>query len=132
MFYKIVSNWKIVDACTEIHYVRWQAAHQIFLSCDATWADGILTSDGAYVYLIEGADTIQDLPYATFSEITEEQYNEIMEELDRGDPIDDDTEPSGESEPVVKHELVERLESLEQQNEMLLECLLEMSEIVYA
>ena len=73
-----------------------------------------------------------DYKYVTYAEITEDVYYEILDELDKGDPIDDDPQDEGETEPVVKHELIERLESLEEMNGILTECILEMSEVVYA
>lgn len=132
MFYKIVCDGKIIDACTVLNYVKWQDRNHIFMSCDAYDADGIVSSNESEIYLFEDADMTGDYKYVTYAEITEDVYYEILDELDKGDPIDDDPQDEGETEPVVKHELIERLESLEEMNGILTECILEMSEVVYA
>lgn len=132
MFYKILCDGKIVDACTVLNYVKWVDRNQIFVSCTASDADGIVSSDGSEIYLFETADMSGDYKYVSYAEITEDVYYEILEELEKGKPIDDDPEPNPDIEPVVKDELIERLESLEEMNDILTECILEMSEIIYA
>ena len=133
MYYKIISGGQIVDACEWLNYVRWQEKNRLLLTCSESEADGIVSSDGANVYLLEGAAQIGDYPTATITEITKEEYDELRDELDSGAEIPDD---SGNEEPDTPAKtrlqaLEETVAELTETNFMLVECLLEMSEIVY-
>lgn len=78
------------------------------------------------------SDEISDLT-AVF--ITDAEYDEIVLVLDPPDPEDEDPEiPDGtdEEEVLTRAELTELVRQLEQRNDFLEECLMEMSEIVYA
>jgi len=137
LYYKIISEGAIVDACDGMSYVRWQAKNRIFLSCDAADADGVITSDGADIYLLTGADPVEGVAYATISEITEEEYIALREELDAGDEIvepdaEPDTDPDDSGPGKTRLRLLEeRVAELSAANAMLTECILEMSEVVY-
>ena len=74
---------------------------------------------------------MRDCAYATYTEITKEQYDELRAELIDGGTIEDDTDDGRGQEPVKRAEWLERLETLENMNAMLTECILEMSEIIY-
>ena len=133
MYYKIINDGMIIDACDGLMFVKWQEKNNLFLNCAESDADGILASDGSRIYLLEYADDIADLPRVSYVEITQEDYEEIREALIDGGAIDGgdlDPEEQGREE-TKKAEWLSRLEELEAQNEMLLECLLEMSEVVY-
>ena len=133
MYYKIISEGLIVDACDELNYVRWQERNRLFLSCEQAGADGFISSDGSQIYLLAGAGDIEDLPHATFTEITLEEYKEIRKELIDGGAIDaDGSDPEEQArEEFNRAELLKRLDEVEAQNMMLIECIMEMSEVVY-
>ncbi len=134
MYYKIVSDGLIVDACDGMRFVRWQERNRMMLSCDEAGADGILTSDGSTVYLIEGGLVMDGYATATYEEITQEEYEELRAEIDAGEEIPNPDEPDPEPEEGPKtrlQALEEQVAELSQTNWMLIECLLEMSEVVY-
>ncbi|MCD8198382.1 MAG: hypothetical protein LUE24_14680 [Lachnospiraceae bacterium] len=148
MYYKIVSDGEIVDVCSGLNYVRRQSKNGIWLACGEENATGITTSDGSTIYLLEGAEEIDGYEYTTATEIDEETYEELRQELidngvladtDSGTGTDDSESSEDTTTETVKkskalllaEQLQEELAALTEQNEMLLECLLEMSEVVY-
>ena len=133
MYYKIVSGGVIVDACDGLSYVRWQEKNHLWLTCDEPDADGIISSSGTDIYLLDTAEPMEGYSVASVTEITETEYITLREELDAGDTIID---PDGESEPDTPaktrlSQLEEQVASLQEVNDMLTECILEMSEIIY-
>ena len=141
MYFKIVSNGQIVDACCGLNYCKFQKKNRIWLSCDGPdGADGIISSDGSTIYEIGETDLGTGCDHATPVEIDEETYNAVRAELIETGVLPDDEpekpEPEGEDdqpeqEPVKKSELMLKVEELTAQVGFLTECLLEMSEIVY-
>lgn len=131
MYYMIVSGGQIVDVCDGLRFVKWQEKNHLFLCCEEADADGVVSSDDNNVYLLDGRPQVRDCAYATYTEITKEQYDELRAELIDGGTIEDDTDEGREQEPVKRAEWLERLETLENMNAMLTECILEMSEIIY-
>lgn len=141
MYYKIISQGQIIDAAPDdqLNYVRWQDKNGMFLSCTPELADGIVSTGGDEIYLLEGSSAgavLPDAPVITLAEITEEEYLEIRDELDAGQAIviPDAEEPSGEDSPKPQTRLAQlesQVADLVEQNAMLVECILEMSEVVY-
>ena len=134
MYYKIVSDGTIVDAVSGLNYVRWQEKNRLWLSCSEANADGVISYNGEDIYLLEGAEAREGMIFVTVTEITKEEYIEIREELDAGgeiiDPDGKDTEPDTPGKTRLA-QLEEQVATLQEVNDMLTECLLEMSEIVY-
>ncbi len=133
MYYKIISDGQIVDASDSLRYVRWQEKNRIFLSCEESEADGIVTSDGADIYLLLTSEAREGYRYAIVADIGEEEYLALREELDAGQEIADDGDAGQEgTEAKTRLRLLEeQVAALAEVNDMLTECLLEMSEIVY-
>ena len=140
MYYKIVSGSEIVDVCIDIRFVRWQKRISAFLACDsADSATGFVASDGSTIYLLDGAEQVNDLSYATYTEIDEETYNTLYAELVANGVLSDtetgastsEESDSTTTETVAKSSTLQLIESLQAQVDMLTECLLEMSETVY-
>lgn len=144
MFYKIVLGTTIVDAQQTLRYVMWQEANQLLLSCDVGTANGILSSDDSVVWHLDGLPAFPEgSQYETVKavEIDEAEYNELKEKLGQGSVDDTGGESGGETvldgkastELLLKvQSLTEEVNTLKSNNEMLSDCLLEMSEIVYA
>lgn len=108
------------EALSELVYVRWQTNNGKLVRCKEDDAQGIISADGNTVYLInhQMPHGIPE-PYAEF--ITQEEYEEISGE----DPEDESPAvPDPEEPPMTRSELTAAVQ-------MLMECLLEMSEIVY-
>lgn len=147
MFYKIVSEGQIIDVCDGLTFVRWQRKNGIFLICNTEAdADGILSSNGSTIYLLEGKEQVKEgLNQVHYAEIDEDTYKELLDELIKNGMLDDPSEVApqpdtgdtgddtpGTTEPVAKSEEMKLIESLQAQVEMLVECVLELSEIAYA
>lgn len=141
MYYKIISGGQIVDVCDGLTFVRWQKKNAIFLTCSTeAEAGGIISSDGSTIYLLEGAEQVNNLTYASYTKIGQDTYAALRAELVENGVLDSPqeetsgTEESGgaeTSEPVAKSAERQLIESLQAQVEMLTECVLEMSEVVY-
>ena len=70
MYYKIVSGGVIVDAVKgSLNYVRWQEKNRVVLSCEEADADGIISSNGSDIYLLESAPALDGgfLDFAFFT-----------------------------------------------------------------
>ena len=126
MYYKVISGGQIIDVSDGLSYVRWQVRNGLFLSCPAEDACGIVSSDGTKVFLLEGAEPIDDLTFVTLGEITAEQYADIRQQLIDNGVIDDPDAPQpddggdddggdtpDEQEPIAKSKLALRVEALE-------------------
>ena len=139
MYYKIISAGTIIDACDGLSYVRWQDKNRLFFGCPSALADGVISFDGSQIYIIDGGrplDLPEDAHYitVTLEEITEEEYIQLREELDEGQTIiePDEQQPDAPEKPVTRlSQLEKQVAELVEQNAMLVECLLEMSEVVY-
>ena len=132
MYYKIIYNGFVVDACDGLNFVRFQEKNSIFLSCEEEEADGIVSSNGSEIFLLNDIGSGETV-YSTYVEITKEEYDVLRDELDAGDSVPED---SGDEEPDTPAKtrlaiLEETVAELSQTNWMLVECLLEMSEIGY-
>lgn len=113
MYYKIISGGLIVDACDGLQFVKWQEKNRLFLMWgEERGADGIISSDVSTIYLLEGAPEITGYAYATYEEITQEEYEELREELDAGGEIPAPDEP--EPEPETDNPAKTRLQVLEE------------------
>lgn len=133
MFYKIVKDSQIVDVSDGLKYVRWQEKNRIFLSCAEEDAEGIVSSNGQDIYLLITSEPRDGYESAVVSEIGEEEYLALREELDAGEEIidgGDDEEEDTQAKTRLRM-LEEQVAALQEVNDMLTECLLEMSEIVY-
>ena len=137
MYYKITSENKIIDVSSGLSFVRFQEKNQMFLACDdESKADGILSSDGNSIYLLEGKQQRGEYPFVEYTEITEEKYEELHTRLVENGMIqnteESNTEESAENDEVEKSKTLKLLEQMQTQMDMLTECILEISEALYA
>ena len=110
-------------------YVRWQPSNGMMARCAEEDAQGIIGTDGT-AYLLNGAQPHgEPEPYAEI--ITEAEYEEIIAGFDPEDdtPVVPDPEP--EEPPLTRAELTAIVTEQAETIQMLTDCLLEMSEIVY-
>lgn len=105
---------------------------------------GVLSSDGGVIYALHAREGYQEVSLIAFDDATE--YDTLRAELDAQhtpeyvepeepeDPDPDDQTEAAMSASEIRVrivELQEKLNAVTAQNEMLTECLLEMSEVVY-
>ena len=151
-YYKVISNGLVIDA--NYVWLKWQTKHRILLGCEPHEANYIQSSDQTHVWRVQWLNPVPaDAP--TFEtveavEISEEEYLEIRKQLDDGfevvvpeeipeEEIPEDTTieapsvevmtPEEMRRKIVYHEsaLVEQAKT----NDVLTECLLEISEVIY-
>lgn len=130
MFYKIVVDGIVVDAAENLSYVLWQEKNHIWLSCERRYAKGIVSTDGESIWLLPTVPDMAGYSHCEIFEIGEEEYREIRDEIDAGREVPY-TPDEGEEVPEPDTPGKTRMQQLEETVDMLTECLLEMSEIVY-
>ena len=115
------------------------------LRCEANLADAIIGSDNDTIYHLAGRPKCGIGDYYV-TPIDAKTYADLYDQLELGEAVTIEEPIIGQSipeelpqetsqeEPVIlsRVELTQKVAELEEQNQMLLECLMEMSEIVYA
>lgn len=151
MFYKVILNGMVVDTQAELRYVCWQEANKLMIMCSEEMANGIISSDSSVIWHVEGFPEFPDGLCQTVivEEIEEDEYLRWKERLESATT---ETEEATEESPAENataeesaskgylsiqdmltiQELMDKVEKVEKENELLSECLLEMSEKVYA
>lgn len=150
-YYKIVEDGKITGAGYTPDLRKVQAKHLILVTATESDAEYIQVDEELYRDNWFAAPKYLELPYKTakITVITKEEYDSIKEAMQQDEEIFDEPddegdsdsgeEPAGEGEeeetlPSARErlrQLEEQVESLQETNDMLTDCLLEMSEIVY-
>lgn len=151
MFYKIMQGNTVIDAIAGVQYVVFQERNRLNIIGKKAEAFGIMSSDMSTIWHVDGlADIPAGSSYQTVAmiEITEEEYDTIREQLDAGNIVEDPDEeeqqpdPGTTEEPEVVmsptemrlriNELTATVEALTEEKDMLMECVLEMSAVIYA
>lgn len=113
-------------------YVRRQSNGAIVL-CDEAFAQGIVSKDGTVIYQLDGKAPIGIDGCSTAYQIYGTEYDELIREVpDTEDDTPELPPDTPEEKILTRAELTARVQELEAQNAMLTDCLLEMSEVVYA
>ena len=99
MYYKILLGTTIVDAQQSLSYVMWQMVNHILLSCDEQLANGIVSSDGSTVWHLDGYPEFTEGTYETVKavEITDEEYEELVKQLELGTVEEPEDPGAGET-----------------------------------
>lgn len=150
MFYKIMQGNTVIDAIAGVQYVVFQERNRLNIIGKKAEAFGIMSSDMSTIWHVEGlAEIPAGAEYQTviMVEIDEEEYDALRKQLEAGDVVEDPEEEQppeeGETEePEVVmsptemririNELTATVEALTAEKDMLMECVLEMSAVVYA
>ncbi len=113
-------------------YVRRQSNGAIVL-CDEAFAQGIVSKDGTVIYQLDGKAPIGIDGCSTAYQIYGTEYDELIRDVpDTEDDTPELPPDTPEEKILTRAELTARVQELEAQNAMLTDCLLEMSEVVYA
>lgn len=149
MFYKVLLNGMVVDIQTELHYVYWQEANHLMISCyEEENANGILSSDGSVIWHVEGLPEFPEGLYQTVivEKIEEDEYLRWKERLeanttDADEVVEEQTTANEESANndvlesktsiqtlLTIKELEDKISRLEKENVILSERILELSE----
>ena len=93
-------------------------------------AQGVQDTTGSVIYQLSGRETINDPAIIrTAIIITEAEYDELSQDYPEPSPQPDD--PDEDIAPMTVPEMRQKIEELQASNDMLTECLLEISEIIY-
>lgn len=65
MYYKVMKDGVVLDVLDELHYVKYQTKHGIFLICDPREGEGIYSSDRETVWHLPGLNNIPAKGYET-------------------------------------------------------------------
>lgn len=79
MYYKVIKNDKVIDVLDHLSFVKYQEKHRIMVSCKQNEAQGIISSDGEYIWHVFGLYNIPVDGYDTvqIEEIDEYEYNQL-------------------------------------------------------
>lgn len=150
MFYKIMQGNTVIDAIAGVQYVVFQERNRLNIIGKKAEAFGIMSSDMSTIWHVEGlAEIPAGAEYQTvvMVEITEEEYESLREQLAAGDVVEDPEEEQQPDEGTTEepevvmtptemrlriNELTATVEALTEEKDMLMECVLEMSAVVYA
>ena len=134
IYVKIMSGGEIVgaEAIDNPAYVKYQTRNKVIVRCSEFDAQGILSKDGSEIYQLQEKEALPG-EYRTSVPISMAEFDE----LGYADNDTEDTDPvvpgdTDEAEILTRAELTAKVKELEETNTMLMECLLEMSEAVYA
>ena len=131
-YFKLTINEsETVEAHENPVYVR-QTKNGVY-RCEQQFAQGIVSLDQSGFYQLPDKAALPEV-LGTAVQITTAEYEEWI--AIHGEPDHEDVDPvipDGDEEeiPLTRAELTAKVAELEEQNAMLVECILEMSEIVY-
>ena len=79
MYYKVIKNGKVIDVIDHLSFVKYQQKHGIMVACDESEAQAIISSDGEYIWHIDGLYNIPVNGYDTvkLEEIDEYEYKQL-------------------------------------------------------
>lgn len=128
--YKIIYENMIIDVIKKLKYCKYLQRANRTLLCDKTSANCIVSSDGSQVYHIVGTLAMPDnYKSVEIVEIDKEEYDYLCSLTIQENPIPVDQHDDELDDPVV---LKQKVSDLQNEVEMLTECILEMSTIIYS
>lgn len=128
--YKIIYNDMIIDVIKNPLYVRWLKRGKKFAKTEITSANGVRSSDYKSFYHLDTMPKFEGVEkYKTVKmvEIDEEEYNRLNSLMVKYRPVSIYTNEYDDPE-VLKSKVVE----LTNEVNMLTECILEMSTVLYS
>lgn len=127
--YKIIYQNMIIDVMNKLKYCKYVRIANRTLLCDKTSANCIVSSDGSQVYHIKGTlEVPTNYKSVEIVEIDKEEYDYLCSLIIQENPVPVEQDTSLDD-PVV---LKQRVHDLQNEVNMLTECILEMSTILYS
>ena len=79
MYYKVLKNGRVIDVLNQLIFVKYQQKHNIMLLCDKSEAQAIVSSDGSYIWHVDGLYHVPVEGYDTVEliEIDEYEYKQL-------------------------------------------------------
>lgn len=140
VYLKVMNADNTVSAVEELEWpVFVKRVRSRLVRCEQVHGEGVVAKDGTTIYQIVGKPDIgAEGEHLGAVFIAQDEYNLLKQQFDTDDPEDPEDEapevPEGteEEEILTRAELTAKVNELTEQNAMLMECMLEMSEAVYA
>ena len=54
MYYKVLKNNRVIDVLNHLAYVKYHTKSQIMIACEQSEAQAIISSDGEYIWHVDG------------------------------------------------------------------------------
>ena len=79
MYYKVIKDSKVIDVLDHLSFVKYQEKHRIMVACAKEEAQAIISSDGDYIWHVNGLYNIPVDGYDTVElvEIDEYEYRQL-------------------------------------------------------
>lgn len=79
MFYKVLKDNRIIDVLDHLTFVKYQPKHEIMIACEKFEAQAIISSNGEYIWHIDGLYGIPVDGYDTveLKQIDEYEYKQL-------------------------------------------------------
>ena len=79
MYYKVLKDGQVIDVLDHLVFVKYQKKHNIMLLCEESEAQAIVSSDGSYVWHLDGLLNIPVDGYDTvdLKEIDKYEYEQL-------------------------------------------------------
>lgn len=79
MYYKVLKNDKVIDVLDHLSFVKYQKKHGIMVGCPEAEAQAIVSSDGEYIWHVEGLYRVPVSGYDTvrIENINEYEYRQL-------------------------------------------------------
>lgn len=152
--YKIIYQDMVIDVLEFPYYVRWIPRYGRFFPSDETSAHCVASSDEQTFYHVDTMPNFDGDIYKTVQmvKISKEEFDQLKSLIENGSTVyNDEVDPPVEEKlrrrivelesqaeglinqnEALKRELEEKIAELTEANDFLAECVLEMSEVVYA
>lgn len=141
--FKIICEGKVIDATQKLACCKYSKRSGMTLRCgEDENPSGIISERTGEIYQVDGWPTFlggfEPAGTVKIDWIEEAEYKELLLALDTTgtvpdpDDVTDELPENGIPKVMSRQALTEEVAALKEQNAMLLECLLEMSEAVYA
>lgn len=128
-----------IEALEAPDFVMWQEKNRIPESCSKLRAHGVVSKYGDCIYQLKGRRVMPDRTKkgVTAVIITEAEYEELALQFDDTEPEPSDDQQDEHGEPVMTIEQMRiklaELEAITSEHmEFIEDCLLEVSEVIYA
>jgi len=103
MYYKIIKDGVVIDAVMGSPWVC-KGKHGRPVRCDPRHATGVLSSDSTLIYHIDGAAPLGDHPDVIITDISQEEYERLLPQLELNETIPDMPDaPEVEPESPTSH-----------------------------
>jgi len=79
MFYKVLKDNRVIDVLDRLTFVKYQPKHEIMIACEEFEAQAIISSNGEYIWHIDGLYGIPVDGYDTveLKQIDEYEYKQL-------------------------------------------------------